>query len=81
MTVTREELDAVLASLRELKDAVTQNSVDLKIQFERISQMQAEVDSLRIAFEKRSSRKKSMPNQLPRATAAHRPDERRSRPR
>jgi hypothetical protein len=57
-TLSREEFDAVV---RELKDA-------LKIQFERIAQMQAELDVLRMASERRSSRKKSAP--APAAIAA-----------
>jgi hypothetical protein len=55
MTVPREEFDTVV---RELRDAVAQNRADLKIQCERIAQMQAELDSLRMAAERRSSRKK-----------------------
>lgn len=79
MTITREEFDAVVTSLGELKDAVAQNATDLKIQFERIAQMQAELDSYRFASEKRPTRKKSSPS--PVAAAADRPNERRSHPR
>ena len=60
MTVTRDEFDA---ALRELKATVDQNTADLKIQFERIAQMQAELDSFRIASERRSRKKKSTPSQ------------------
>lgn len=56
MTIPREEFDTVV---RELRDAVAQNAADLKIQFERIAQMQAELDSFRMAAERRQSRKKS----------------------
>ena len=76
--IVREDLEAVV---RELKDAVAQNADDLKIQFERIAQIQAEVDSLRMASEKRSRRKKSAPHLFPQAVAADGPTERRSRPR
>jgi hypothetical protein len=72
MTIPREEFDTVV---RELRDAVAQNAADLKIQFERIAQMQAELDSLRMAAERRSRKKKSA--QLPPAVAADQPDERR----
>jgi hypothetical protein len=64
MTVPREEFDTVV---RELRDAVAQNRADLKIQCERIAQMQAELDSLRMAAERRSSRKKSVPAPAARA--------------
>ncbi|MDO8794272.1 MAG: hypothetical protein Q7J25_06605 [Vicinamibacterales bacterium] len=68
--VTHE--DAVLASLRQLKDAVAQNTADLAIQFQRIAQMQAELDVLRSALpEKGSARKKSPPDRL-RSVAADR---------
>jgi len=79
MTIRREEFDAALASLRELRDAVAQNAADLKIQFERIAQMQAQLDSDRRSDEKRPPRKKSTPS--PTAAAADRPRERRSHPR
>jgi hypothetical protein len=79
MTITREDLDAILSGLRELKDAVAQNTADLKIQFARIAQIQADVDSLRIGSAKRSLRRKSAP--LAPAVAAGTPIERRSRPR
>jgi hypothetical protein len=65
MTVLREEFDAVV---RELRDAVAQHTADLKIQFERIAQMQAEFDSHRLT---RSTRKKATP--LPTALAADKP--------
>jgi hypothetical protein len=64
MTVSQEEFDAVV---RELKEAVAQHAADLKIQFERIAQMQAELDSLRMASERRSARRKSV---APRPAAA-----------
>jgi hypothetical protein len=79
MAVTREEFDAALTSVRELSETVAQITADLKIQFERIAQMQAELDSLRMASERASRKKKSAP--LPPADAADQPDERRSRPR
>jgi hypothetical protein len=60
MTVTREEFDA---ALREWKETVDQHTADLKIQFERIAQMQAELDSLRIASQGRSRKRKSTPLQ------------------
>jgi hypothetical protein len=80
MTVTREEFDAALTSVRELTETVAQITADLKIQFERIAQMQAELDSLRIAAERRQSRKKKSAPMSP-GVAADQPDERRSRPR
>jgi hypothetical protein len=76
MTIPREEFDTVV---RELRDAVAQNAADLKIQFERIAQMQAELDSLRMASERASRKKKSA--QLPPTAAADQPAERCSRPR
>ena len=71
----------VLASPRQLKDAVAQNTADLAIQFQRIAQMQAELDVLRSALpEKGSARKKSPPDRL-RSVAADRLHDRWSRPR
>jgi hypothetical protein len=69
MTVPREEFDTVV---RELRDAAEQNAADLKIQFERIAQLQAELDCLRMASERRSSRKKSAPAPLASAADARR---------
>jgi hypothetical protein len=57
MTVSRAEFDTVV---RELQEAVAQHAADLKIQFERIAQMQAELDSLRMASERRTARRKSV---------------------
>jgi hypothetical protein len=68
MTVPREEFDAVV---RELREAVAQHTADLKVQFERIAQMQAELDSNRLALEKRSKRKAA--TSLPTALAADKP--------
>ncbi len=68
MSVTREQFDAALESLRELQETVERNTADLKIQFERIAQIQAELDANRLATEKRARRKKSAP--LPPAIAA-----------
>jgi hypothetical protein len=65
MTVPRDEFENVV---RDLRNAVEQNTADLKIQFERIAQIQAELDSLRMASERASRKKKSTP--LPLATAA-----------
>jgi hypothetical protein len=79
MTVTREEFDAALTNLRELEQVVAQNTADLKVQFERIAQLQLELDRNRLASEERSGKKKSTP--LPQAAAADRPHERRSMPR
>ena len=56
MTIPREEIDEVI---RRLGDAVAQNTADLRIQFERIAQIQAELDALRKPSARRSSRKKS----------------------
>ena len=56
MTVSRDEFDSVV---NELRDAVAQIKADLKIQFERIAQMQAELDSLRMASAQSSRKKKS----------------------
>jgi len=60
MTVMREEFDA---ALRELKETVDQHTADLKTQFERIAQVQAELDSLRMASQRRSRKRKSTPSQ------------------
>lgn len=68
MTVSRDEFESVV---RELRDAVAQNAADLRIQFERIAQMQAELDSLRMAAERRSRKKKSATTPL--AVAADAP--------
>jgi len=46
-----------------LKETVDQHTADLKIQFERIAQMQAELDSLRVASQGRSRKRKSTPLQ------------------
>ena len=81
MTTTpaiHEDLEAIV---RELKDVVAQNTADLKIQFERIAQIQAGLDFLRLASERRSRRKKSAPDELRPAVVADGPNERRSRPR
>ena len=69
MTISRDEFDNVV---RELRDAVAKNAADLKIQIERIAQLQAELDLSRRSSERRASRKKSAPQ--PTAIAA---DERR----
>jgi hypothetical protein len=74
-----EHLEAVV---RELKDAVDKNTADLTIQFERIAQLQAEVDLLRVGSTgKTSRRKKAAPDQLTPSVAADGSNERRSRPR
>jgi len=81
MTSSGTHENAILASLRELKDAVAQNTADLAIQFQRIAQIQAELDVLRSGLqEKGSARKKSPPHRL-RSVAADRLHDRRSRPR
>jgi hypothetical protein len=67
MTLSREEFETLV---RELRDAVERHTAELKIQFERIAQMQAELDSLRMTIERRASRKKSMSEPL--TTAADR---------
>jgi hypothetical protein len=43
--------------VHELKDAVDKNTAELKIQFERIAQLQAEVDLLRAGSNGRGSRR------------------------
>ena len=53
MTVSRMEFESVV---RELKATLDQHASDLHVQFERIAQMQAELDLLRMASEP-SSRK------------------------
>jgi hypothetical protein len=65
MTVSRDEFETVV---RELRDALAQHTADLKVQFERIAQMQAELDSLRMASARASRKKKSPPT--PMAVAA-----------
>jgi hypothetical protein len=79
MTISREEFEGALASLRVLTDAVAQHTLELKIQFERIAQIQAELDSSRGGSQKRSRQKKSPT--VATAADAGRPDERRSHPR
>jgi hypothetical protein len=61
MTLSRDEFEKVVG---ELRDAVAQHGADLKIQFERIAQMQAELDTLRIASQRRSRKKKSVTTPL-----------------
>jgi hypothetical protein len=58
MTISREDFDA---AVRQLEEAVAQNTADLRIQFERIAQMQAELDVLRKASERRSRKKSTSP--------------------
>jgi hypothetical protein len=72
----REDLET---AVRELKDAAAQNTANPKIQFERIAQIQAEVDALRLGSDRRSRRKKSVPDHLPPAIAADGPSARRPR--
>lgn len=68
------------SAIRELKDAVARNTADLATQFQRIAQMQAELDVIRAASGGNGSRrKKSVP--VPAAAAADTSHERRSRPR
>jgi hypothetical protein len=57
-TPSREEFDSVV---RELKSTIDQHTSDLRVQFERIAQMQAELDHLRMASERPARRKKSPP--------------------
>ena len=57
MTVSRDEFEKVVR-------AVEQNAADLKTQFERIAQMQAELDSLRMKSERASRKKKAVTTPL-----------------
>ena len=65
MTVSRDEFENVV---RELRETLAQHTADLKVQFERIAQMQAELDSMRMASERKSRKKKTIP--MPPAVAA-----------
>jgi hypothetical protein len=74
MTATSDHLAAIVGDLKEL---VERNTADLKVQFERIAQLQAEVDVLRAASNGSNSHRKKFSGSLPAHVAA----DRRSSPR
>lgn len=68
MTRIQEDLERDVCALKE---AVDQNRVELQIQFERIAQLQAEVDRLRAAAKPKVARSASE-SASPRSVAADR---------
>jgi hypothetical protein len=69
MTRIQEDLERDVSALKE---AVDQNRVDLQIQFERIAQLQAEVDRLHAAAKPKVSPKPSEAASSLRSVAADR---------